>query len=169
MADLIFLSNESNDGHSPVEETFWFGAANASSAQAGAAVTSAIVGPMIRAGRVVDFGIAIREPALSASGFISGNVSANLFVLNGGSAAAISALTTLPSIAGPVAASAGVVPKSTNAGGGTSGVIDQTGDNFSAGDWLMWNTTVQSAASAAPGNTAVIALTGFIRVRYTAV
>lgn len=169
MADRLFLSNDANDGSTPHEARFDFGAANTVSAEAGNATTSSIiVGPMSQNGRIVEFAIAVVEPALSASGFISGNVSANLFVLNAASGA-ISALdTTLPSIAGPVANSAAVVMKATNAGGGTSGVLHATGANFSAGDYIFYNRTVQSAASAAPGNTAVKGFRGYIKVRYNA-
>lgn len=163
--DLLVLSNAPNDGNTFVEEVFRFGDINATSAMAGVAANSTVIaGPMHRAGRVVDFAIAVVEPALSASGFISGNVSANLFILNGSTT--ISAITTLPAILGPVANSAAVVPKATNAGGGTSAVPANV--YFSAGDLLLMNKTGNSAGSAAAGNTSVKGFNGFVKVRYIA-
>lgn len=139
--------------------------ANAASAHGTGAVTHQFVaGPMPQAGRIVDFAVGVSKIAVSASGFVSANVSANLRVNS------VSCLTTLPNLIGPVTSSNSAIPVATNkcsAGNGVSAVVNPLSANFSAGDFITVDFNAQSAGSAA----ATQAGTGawaLVKIRYAA-
>ncbi len=173
MADRLFLSNDGLTsaqipGYDFHEEIRFFSLANESSALA----SSATLVPVFLAdkpGRIVDFWIGVVTPAVSASGFVSGNVSATV---NINSAAALS---TPPAIIGPVGSAGAAGRQTTNttftsAAGKpspVSAVVNPLSANFSAGDMISINYNLQSAGSAA----ATAAGTGFyaaVKLRYAA-
>lgn len=139
--------------------------ANATSAHGTAAVSNALVaGPMRQNGTVVDFAIGVTGVAVSASGFVSANVSANLRINS------VSCLSTLPALIGPVAGSATqFVRAQTNlcSANGISGIVNAASGAFSTGDYLTVDYVAGSAGSAA-ATTAGTGLWGKVTVRYNA-
>lgn len=139
--------------------------ANATSAHGtGAVTTQFVAGPMPQAGRVVDFAVGVSRIAVSASGFVSANVSANLRINS------VSCLTTLPVLLGPVGSANSALPTSTNkcsAGNGVSAVVNPLSANFSAGDYLVVDFNAQSAGSAAATQSGT-GLWGLVKIRYAA-
>jgi hypothetical protein len=109
----------------------------------------------------LDVAIGVPVPAVSASGFVSGTVDAQVNI----NSAAV--LSTLPAIA-MVGSAGAVARKTTLTGGGTSAVVNQNSCYFSAGDCISVDYNARSVGSAA----ATAAGTGLyvgVRVRYTAV
>ena len=166
MADRIFLSNDSTvsafSGTFPDEEVFGFSLANESSALTGSATLVPLAGGIAKAnGKITDFWIGVVAPAVSASGFISANISATVNINSA------TCLSTNPAILGPASSAGAAVRKATNAGGGTSAVVNTASAAFSAGDMISINYNLQSSGSAAAG----AAGTGFyaaVKVRYSA-
>lgn len=138
---------------------------NDTSAHGTAAVSlQAGAGPMGTTGRVVDFRIGVARIAVSASGFISATVSANLRINS------VSCLSTLPGLLGPVTSSNSAIRASTNkcsAGNGTSAVVNSASAVFSAGDTFQIDWTANSAGSAAATQSGT-GLYAEIVVRYAA-
>jgi uncharacterized 2Fe-2S/4Fe-4S cluster protein (DUF4445 family) len=156
MADRLLLSNDTvtaPQGQGTVwdEDTLFVPLLiNEASVHGTAAQTLAVAaGPMPHNGRVVDFAIGVARVAVSASGFVSANVSANLRINS------VSCLTTLPAIIGPVGSAGQAVVMQTNlcSANGVSAVVNKNSANFSAGDRLAIDWTAQSAGSAAAGQT----------------
>jgi len=160
VADRLALSNDSNTGYKLDEETFWFSLVRETSAHTGSAQNIPI-GIARASGRVVDFFFAVGGMALSASGFVSANVSATLRINS------VAVLSTPPVITGPVATSATVVRKTTNAGGGTSAVVNSASGAFVPGDTFAIDYDLNSAGSAAAG-AAGKGFTAGVTVRYAA-
>ena len=169
MADRLVATSDSTTSYFYDEEVFMFGLANASSALTGSGGTIYLAGPMKANGRVTDFVIAVGTPAVSASGFISCNISANLRVNS------VSCLSTIPAIYGPLGSAGAARAQATNAvstsaagvPAATSAVVNSASANFSAGDFLLLDYNLLSGGSAAAG----AAGTGFwatARVRYAA-
>lgn len=158
--DGLYLSNSPADGFEYEEFDFPVAlTANETSALAASASNIIAVGPFQRNGHIVDFSLRAK-PATSASGFVSATITADVHI---NSAAVCS---TQPAIA--MAGSAGqAVQKATNAGGGTSAVINRASAVFSVGDGASISYNARSVGSAAAG----AAATGgsvVIRVRYYA-
>ncbi len=149
MADKLFLSNDATRGYGFDVKYITFPIlANESSAHVTSANTLVPIWTAPTNGRVVDFFIDTVNVALSASGFVSGSISADLRRNSG------SVLSTTPGLAGPVATSALVVRQCTlgpSAANLTSAVVNQASAAFSAGDQFALNWTMQSGASAAAG------------------
>lgn len=139
--------------------------ANDTSAHGTAAVTlAAICGPAKQPGRITDFAVGVARIAVSASGFISANVSANLRINS------VSCLSTIPVLIGPVTSSNSAVRAATNlcsAGNGVSAVVNAASANFSAGDTFQVDWTAQSAGSAAATQSGT-GLYARVTVRYAA-
>jgi len=154
--DRIFLSNDTvvgsvgdpnNQGFQFDEETFYF-ASNETSVHGGANY-SAITQGLFTAkanGRIVDVWIGTVQPALSASGFVSGTVNGTVRINS------VDVCSTDPS-QDMVATSAGVVRTSTNKSstGATSAVINQGSNTFSIGDQICYEYNTRSVGSAAAG------------------
>lgn len=171
MASRLLLSNDANtapQGQGIVydnDHIYLAGLANATSAHGTAGVTLAFVaGPMPQGGTIVDFAIGVTGVAISASGFISGNISANLRINS------VSCLSTLPALIGPVAGSATQFVKAqTNlcSANGVSAVINTASAAFVTGDYITWDFVAGSAGSAA-ATVAGAGLWGKVSVRYNA-
>lgn len=149
MADRLFIGNDAVTGYGYDEVVVPLAVlANESSAHAAAAVTLVPIWTAPANGRVVDFYISVVNVALSASGFVSGTVSADLRKNSA------SVLSTVPALTGPVATSALVTRQCTlgpSAANLQSAVVNQGSATFSAGDQFAVNYTIQSAGSAAAG------------------
>lgn len=170
MASRLYLSNDNytstnpNGGWNFDEEVFSFNVlANESSGQ----VTSAnTLQPLFTApnnGRIVDFWIGVTTIGVSASGFVSGTLSAQI---NINSAAVCS---TVPAIVGPSTSANSVRGCTCNGPNSAfvSSVVNAASAQFSAGDQISLNWTMQSGNS----GTVVKAGTGFVvgwKVRYDA-
>lgn len=166
MADRLISTNDSTKSYDFDEEVFTFGQANGTSALTGSA-DHVVAFVAKRPGRVVDvFFRAV--PALSASGFVSGSLSANVRINS------VSALSTLPAILGPVGSAGVAVAKATNLGGTSaagnpgpiSAVVNSASANFSAGDLVTVDWNLNSAGSAAAG-AAGTGFVGTLVVRYS--
>ena len=170
MADRFLLSNDSLTsaqipGYQHDEETFYaFPLANESSVHPASANTLVpIGGPMKANGRVVDFFIGVVQPACSASGFVSGSISATLNINSA------TCMSTVPAVVAP-ALSANIVRGATNLAPNSafiSGVVNVNSANFSTGDQLSFNWTTQSGGSAAAGAAGKGLVVG-MKVRYAA-
>ena len=149
MPDKILLSNDAVRGYGYDTKYITFPIlANESSAHTTSANTLIPIFTAPANGRVVDFFIDVVNVALSASGFVSGTVSADL------RRNSATVLSTVPAITGPVATSALVVRQCTlgpSAANLQSAVVNQASAVFSAGDQFAINWTMQSGASAAAG------------------
>lgn len=168
MSDRILASNDANISYTFDEEVFTFGLANASSALTGSGGTVFLAGPMKANGRVQDFFIGVGTPAVSASGFVSCNISANLRVNS------VSALSTLPAIFGPLGSAGAAGKQQTNvvatsvAGipAAQSAVVNSASANFSTGDFLLLDYNLLSGGSAAAG-AAGVGFWATAKVRYS--
>lgn len=167
MADRIIASNDSWVSYTQDEEVFIFGLANATSANA-ASGQHVIAFAAKKPGRISDFFIRA-VPAVSASGFVSANLNANVRINS------VSALSTLPVIDGPVGSAGAATVKATNLGGTSaagnpapvSAVINSASANFSAADLITVDFSLQSGGSAAAG-AAGTGFVGVLVVRYAA-
>jgi len=150
MADKILLSNDAIRGYGfDVQYITLPILQNESSAHATSANTLVPLFTLPGNARIVDFFIDTVNVALSASGFVSGTISADL------RRNSATVLSTVPAITGPVATSALVVRQCTlgpSAANIVSAVVNQASSLCSAGDQLAVNWTMQSGASAAPGS-----------------
>jgi len=150
MADRLYLGNDSVTGYGfDVREITFPILANESSTHVGSANTLQALWTAPQGGRVVDFYISVVNVALSASGFVSGTVSADLRKNSA------SVLSTVAAITGPVATSALVVRQCTlgpSAANIQSAVVNAASGSFAAGDQFSLNWTMQSGASAVPGS-----------------
>lgn len=167
MADRIISTNDAWISYDYDEELFGpFGLANATSANTGSA-QHVIAFVAKRNGRIKDFFIRA-VPAVSASGFVSANLTANVRINS------VSALSTVPVIDGPVGSAGAGTAKATNVGGTSaagnpgpvSAVVNSASANFSAGDIVTIEYSLQSGGSAAAG-TAGSGFAGMILVRYS--
>ncbi len=156
MASRLLLSNDANtapQGQGIVydDDNIYIPLlANEASAHGAAAATLVYAaGPMPQAGKVVDFQIGVTKIAVSASGFISANVSANLRINS------VSCLSTLPAIVGPAASAGLAVAIATNnfsaANSAVSGVVNGASAAFAKGDRISIDWVAGSAGSAAAG------------------
>lgn len=165
MASRLFLSNDSVTGNKFHEQTFVVHPfVNVTSALTGSATgTVAFVAPAN--GKIVDFYFGVGQVALSASGFVSADISCNVRINSA------SCLSTLPSLTGPVATSALCVTQATNktsAANLTSAVVNAASAVFSAGDIITIDHNARSAGSAAAAGAAGNGLSVGIVVRYEA-
>lgn len=174
MADRLFLSNDTvGGGVGYAEQTFCYpcGGTMTEGSVHGAANFSGAVLPMFIAkgnGRILDCFIGVVQPALSASGFVSGTVTATPRINS------VAVCSTNPVIK-MVGVSSGVVRTSTNnllsaqlSAGGASAVVNVNSANFSTGDQISFDYNTFSVGSAAAG----AAGSGFyigVTVRYAAV
>ncbi len=168
MPDEILISNDSY-GYTPADTRGNFATTLVTSTLAASA--SGVLGFAVNApayfngsqafGRIIDFGIAVVKPALSASGFVSGTVDAGVYI-NG--AAVMSTRPAIPMVA--LSAST-TTPRATNAGGGTSGVVNGASAAVSAGNIISFDYNGNSAGSAAAG-VAGTGLTGWVTIRWGA-
>lgn len=172
MADRKILSNDTvtaplKQGLATDEEVFTFGQLSETSALTGSAVVPLFIAK--QNGRIVDLVIGVVAPAVSASGFVSANVSADVKINS------VPVCSTTPQIYGPVASAGAATRKvtnavSTSAAGNpapTSAVINLASSYFSTGDQVALSYNMVSGGSAAAGT----AGTGFyaqVRVRYAA-
>lgn len=149
MADKILLSNDAVRGYGfDVQYITLPILQNESSAHTTSANTLVPLFTVPANARIVDFYIDTVQVALSASGFVSGTISADL------RRNSASVLSTVAAITGPVATSALCVRQCTlgpSAANLQSAVVNQASAQCSAGDQLAVNWTMQSGASAAAG------------------
>ncbi len=164
MADKIFLDNDST-GYGFSNEKFNFPQQPTTEASAhGFSGTTVQLGIVNASGRVYDFQLGIVNPALSASGYVSGTVDCDLLV-NGASI-----MSTKPAFA-MVATSALVVRQSTN---GTSAanitfpIINTASAAVVPGDQICVTFNARSNGSAAAGF-AGHGLVGYALIRPAAV
>jgi hypothetical protein len=173
MADRIFASNDGLTsaqvvGYEYEERVFHFSLARESSVH-GSSATLVPVAIVDKPGRIVDFYIGVVSPALSASGFVSANISADVRI---NSAVCCS---TQPQLVGPVGSSAQFGRQATNttftsaAGKASpvSAVINSASAAFSAGDQISIDYNLVSGGSAAAG-AAGTGLYAAVKVRYNA-
>ncbi len=157
VTDRQFLSNDADSaGYDEHYQTFGF--ANESSAHTGSATLIPLLGPVDKHGRILEVVLGVARPALSASGFVSGTVEADVNINSA------TCLSTKPSIA-MVATSALAVRRATNvsAAGGTAAVVNLASAKFSAGDQISISYNARSVGSAAAGAAGI----GFyVRVKY---
>lgn len=167
MADRLQLTNDTAQGGVYFDEdTFDFAIANATetSAHGASASNVPIAGPMKANGRIIGFTIGVVANALSASGFVSGSVSAQVNVNSA------NAVSTNPAIT-VGATSAAIGRKFSDKVGDANcqaAVLNPLSANFSTGDQISISYQLQSGGSAAAG----AAGTGFyarVTVRYAAV
>lgn len=166
MADRIFLSNDADEGYRADEDVFVWNTPLETSVHGFSAVNVPLVGPMKANGRIVAVIAGVAAPALSASGFVSGSVDADVRINSGAGVCATKPLIAM------AATSATTIRKATNDSptptGVTVGVVDANSAVFSAGDMLEvdYNArSVGSAAAGAAGNGMYVAVV----VRYAAV
>ncbi len=159
MADRKVLSNDTytapqGQGVAYQEEIISFAINETSVHGAATGVTLlGVAGPMTKPGRIVDFVIGVANIAVSASGFVSANVSADVRINSA------PVCSTQPAIPGPVGSAGAATRIATNqtftsAAGKpspTSAVINQNSANFSAGDMISIDYALGSAGSAAAG------------------
>ena len=147
MANRLLLSNDSTvsgGGIQPDEEVLFFSWAGESSAHGTLSATLVPLGVAKANGVISDVFIGVVLPAVSASGFVSGTTEAQVNI----NSAAVCSTVPLINMAG----SAGqAVRKSTNAGGGTSAVVNVASATFSAGDQISIDYNSRSVGSAAAG------------------
>jgi hypothetical protein len=156
------LSNDSTISGGGVEfddEIFTFNFANETSALTGSATLVPIVNAKAP-GVIADVWIGTVAQAVSASGFVSGTVDAQVNI----NSAAV--LSTLPAI-NMVGSAGQVVRKTTLTGGGVSAVVNLASASFSAGDAISLNWNARSVGSAAAG-AAGAGLYVSVRLRYKA-
>lgn len=146
--------------------------ANDASAHGFSAGNQSLLGPMPAAGRVLDFQIAA-NPAVSASGFVSGTIdallrlnSANIMTTNpsitmAGSASAVFPQLVVGTNVAQSASAAGIVFL-------VSGVVNGASASFKQGDYISIDWNARSVGSAAP-TTSGKSLRAYVVVRYTAV
>lgn len=142
MPSNTFLSQDAS-GLTFDEEIVMFNFASETSAHTGSA-TLVPVKVTHRAGRVMGAFIGVAAPAVSASGFVSGTVDAGVRI----NSAVV--LSTNPAIV-MVASTSLATRKSTNAGGGTSAVVNANSAAFVAGAQISIDWNARSAGSAAAG------------------
>lgn len=159
----LFLSNDAV-GTQFGEEIFRVNLASTTSATATSAV-SIPAAVATKNGKIVGAWVALNNPALSASGFVSGTVSLTPRINS------VAAFSIVPSI-DMVATSALVVRTNTltaaSAAGVVKGTINPLSAQFSAGDTISFDYNMTSAGSAAAGF-AGAGFIGAITVRYDAV
>ena len=155
----LFLSRDAA-GYSFDDNVVFVSLANETSALTGSAtlVPAAVT---YRPGRIVDAFIAVATPALSASGFVSGTVDAQVRI----NSAAV--LATQPSIA-MAANSAGMGRRATNAGGGVSAIINPSSASFGRGAMITVDYNARSVGSAAAGVAGNGLMVGVV-IRYDAI
>lgn len=166
MADRIFLTNDSVSGTSPTgynfdEEVLQYSFISETSVH-GNSGTGFTLGAAPKNGRIVDVYIGVVRPAVSASGFVSADITATVKINNSTAVCSVN-----PSIVGPVGSAGLAVRKFTNTGGGVSAVVNAASASFSAGDTITFDYDAKSVGSAAAGQTG----TGFyigVKVRYAA-
>ena len=130
---------------------------NATSAATGSATLVLPTTGVVKAsGEVCGFVINVNGPALSASGFVSATISANLRINS------VSCLTVLPGVSGPASASAGFAFRT------ISGTVNPASARVNPGDQITLDYNCQSGGSAAAG-AAAIGFSAFAIVRYDAV
>ncbi len=152
--DRIVLTNDSTSSgggiHSDEQMFFYNPQVNETSAATGA--TSAQLVPLFIAkapGRISDCFVAVTQTAVSASGFVSGTVNANVRINS------VAVLSTQPSI--PMAAASAANNRSrtnnstTSLAATVSAVVNVASANFVAGDQISIDYGVISAGSAAAG------------------
>ena len=168
MADRFYLSNDAV-GYTTddADHTIYANPlVNDTSAHGNSAGNVAFVGPMPGAGKVTDFQIAVFRPAISASGFVSGTVDADLRLNSA------SILSTKPAIAMLAASAAIGAPYWTggsySAGQVTKGVVNGASASFASGDFISYDYNARSVGSAAAG-AAGIGCRAYATVRFSAV
>lgn len=176
MADNLILSNDAV-GYEFLEEFIEFPVAvplPLNDASALAFSTSAGVVPvrvMGRPGRIVDFGIGVVTPAVSASGFVSGTVDATIFINGVGSA-----LSQIPTInmfgsagqqSGALSGRVFVNASAASTAFQIPTVINPASAQFNAGDQLGIKVNARSVGSGA-ATSAGTGFYGYVKVRYSA-
>lgn len=176
MADNLILSNDAL-GYEFYEETIEFPTCvplPLNDASALAFSTSAAPAPvrvMNRPGRIIDFGFGVVNPAVSASGFVSGTIDATLTINGVGSV-----LSQLPTVkmygsagqlSGALSGRVFVNASAASTAFQIPAVINQASAQFNAGDQLGVQVNARSVGSAAAG-TAGAGFYGYVKVRYSA-
>lgn len=164
MADKIFLTNDGSTGSQPQgyeyeEEVIRWNFANTASVHGASAVVG--MGIARSNGRIVNFYLGVDRIAVSASGFVSADVTAQPRI----NSAAV--LSTAAAIVGPVGSAGQAVRKNTQVGGGTSAIVNTASAAFSAGDHFHLDYNALSVGSAAAGQSG-LGLYAALIVRYTA-
>lgn len=152
-ADEFFLSNTTAGLDFNDRQFTFFKQDSETSVIAASSTNQPGVGPMDRNGRVIGLFIGVSRAALSASGFVSATIDADLRINSGANI-----MTTKPSIV-MLAASATVALQrvATNYvsahSAATAGVVNAASGVFSAGDMLEFDYNARSVGSAVPGLT----------------
>lgn len=155
--DEIVLTNDQFTGYDGRKSTYTFNWASDVSAH-GAATTSGAnvpIGPAFTVplgspgGRIVDFGIFVNRPALSASGFVSGTVTGSLRI----NSATVCSTTPIINMA---ANSAAAIPTLANVSATSTAAVTPTVLNTNSCAWsgsafLSFDYDTKSAGSAAAG------------------
>ena len=170
LADRIVLSNDSTSaggGIHPDEQMFFYNP-QVSETSAATGATSAQIVPLFIAkapGRVVDAFVAVAQTAVSASGFVSGTVNANVRI---NSATILSTQPAIPMAAASAANNRSRTNNATTSLAATvSAVVNAASATFQQGDQISIDYGVISAGSAAAG----LGVTGVsvgVVVRYAA-
>lgn len=168
--DRILLSNDSTSSgggiHQDEQEFVYNPAVSETSAATGA--TSAILVPLFIAkapGRVTDIFVAVAQTAVSASGFVSGTVNADVRI---NSASITSTKPSIPVAAASAAQNRSRTNNSTNSLAVTvSAVINGNSSHFAQGDQISIDYGVLSGGSAAAGVGSTVPSIGVL-VRYDA-
>lgn len=173
MASRIYLSNDSVTSVKPTgyqydEDTFWFNPVVNDTSVHGttsSAVMAELVGPLKANGVIQDVFIGTRRVAVSASGFVSADLTCTVRINS------VAVCSTDPKLTGPVGSAGLAVRQATNsptsAANVVSAVVNTASNAFSTGDMLQLDWSVLSAGSAAAGQSG----TGFyigVLVRYAA-
>lgn len=172
MADRKILSNDTvtaplKQGLATDEEVFTFAQVSETSALTGSATAPLFIAK--QNGRIVDLVIGVVAPAVSASGFVSADVSADVKINS------VAVCSTQPVIKGPVTSAGAATRKVTNAVSTSaagnpapiSAVINLASSYFSTGDQVALAYNLNSVGSAAAG-TAGAGFYAQVRVRYAA-
>jgi len=169
-SDLLFLSNDTVGYNltDAIGTKFANPFVNDTSALTGSAGNVAFLGPMPLPGRVVDFGLAVFRPAISASGFVSGTVDATLRINSTAILSvnpSINMLTTSAAIGAPYTTQ---FAASYSAGQASAATINTNSAAFAKGDFISYDHNARSVGSAAAG-AAGIGLRLYVVLRYNAI
>lgn len=168
--DRIVLTNDSTSsgGGIHADEQMFFYDPMVNETSAATAATSAQLVPLFIAkapGRITDCFVAVAQTAVSASGFVSGTVNANVRV---NSAVALSTQPSIPMAAASAASNRSRTNNSTTSLATTvSAVVNVASASFLQGDQISIDYGVTSAGSAAAGLGVTGVSVGVI-VRYNA-
>lgn len=160
--DQLVLSNDAV-GYAYFDRHGNFGFASEASAHgASTTLTEVFMVPAGYSGEILDVGLGVVLPAVSASGFVSGTVDCTVRINS------VAVCSTNPSIV--MAGSAGQAARTNTYGGGTtalgvSAIVNAASNAITAGDQIAVDINARSVGSAAAG-AAGKGVYGWIKFRY---